>query len=199
MARRVDRPRKRNPYIFIGVEGKNKTERIYFKNFSSRCFRFHFSTAGSTDIPGMARELLNLMKEFDFDAGVGDKSFLVIDTDNAPSRIDSIKQISPFCDSSNIEIITTGPEFEMWFLLHYKNHNIPHSKKGMIRALEDELGSKYAKSENIFSKLAPLTDIAIKNAKALEKRANFNDEPLTVPHSRVYKIIEHIRKICDQL
>ena len=195
MARKTIRRRKRNPIIFIGVEGKNKTERAYLNNFSERNFRFKFSSTGDTDILGMAKELKTLMDNNDFNTGTGDRSFLVIDTDNSNSRIRAIKQCSSFCAENNIVLITSCPEFETWFLLHFMDCNIPNSKQEIIKKLEKNLKSNYTKTTDIYSKLKGLTGQAIANAKKLEKQPLQADNLLSSPHSKVYLILEYIKSI----
>ena len=54
--------RKRKSIIVIGCEGKNKTETIYFKNFSSRKCIIKFSTGKHTDPLGIANDLIDFIK-----------------------------------------------------------------------------------------------------------------------------------------
>ena len=57
--------RKRKSIIAIGCEGKNKTETIYLKNFSSRKCIIKFSTGKHTDPLGMANDLIEFIKNED--------------------------------------------------------------------------------------------------------------------------------------
>ena len=54
--------RERKSIVVIGCEGKNKTEKIYLRNYSSRKCILKFSTGNATDPVGMAEDLIRFIK-----------------------------------------------------------------------------------------------------------------------------------------
>lgn len=198
MARKIFKQRRQNPIIFLGVEGKNKTEYNYFKNFHSRNYKIRFSKTGCTDIDSMAEDLYKLMIEHDFNTENGDKAFLVVDTDDKRSRIEEIKKKLSFCEKNHIEVIASSPEIEVWFLFHYIDKNIPNSKKDIKRELGKYIGKKYKKSDDIYSSLKPLTDKAIQNSKKYESRLGPEKTLSFCPRTEVYKIVEYIKSLSNE-
>ena len=108
----------RNPLIVIACEGKNKTEETYFKNYNSRKCIIRFSKGNSTDPVGIVTDLL---KFIDTEVGreFGDKYYAVFDTDvnkNLQLQIDEAKRLA---EKNGVELITSTPTFEFWYLLHF--------------------------------------------------------------------------------
>lgn len=58
--------RKRKRILVFSTEGKNKTEKLYFKNFSNDYINIYFSKGGSTHPDGILSELITELKEIDF-------------------------------------------------------------------------------------------------------------------------------------
>lgn len=111
--------RERKSFIVIKCEGDNETEQIYFNNFKSRECIIKYPDGNSTDPVGMANELVKFMNKQDISFENGDKMYLLIDTDvnaNKQKQIDEAKKI---CDECGIELITSTPAFEFWYMLHF--------------------------------------------------------------------------------
>ncbi len=193
--------KKRNPLIVICTEGGNKTEEIYFKNFSERNLRIQFSTGNSTDPEGMLEDLLKYIENEDIKSEDECAIFLVIDTDLSPKRIEKIQKIKSICDKNNIILITSSPTFEIWYLMHYDKNvkvftNSLEVKKSMLKHIP-----KYTESMNIFPKIIDKLDKAYSTSKKIESRAaKENKNIINVnPHTDVYKIIDKINEYKDKL
>ena len=125
MARGQIKHNKKRPLIVICSEGgKKSSEYYYFRNFSSRDLRIQFSTGNSTDPKGMLNDLLNYIVNEDIKSEENCKIFLVLDTDLNKTRINEIKEIEEKCNKNNIEIITSSPTFEIWYLMHYRSNKL---------------------------------------------------------------------------
>ena len=74
--------RKRNRFVFISAEGRNKTEAIYFRHLSCRSVRFKFVSGSSTDPVKMSEDLIKKMQEDGFDSEIGDLAYCLVDGDN---------------------------------------------------------------------------------------------------------------------
>ena len=201
MGRLEQRKRKLNQrqtksIVVIGCEGKNKTETNYFKNFSSRECIIKFSTGRHTDPVGMANDLVEFMKREDIKAEYGDKSYLLIDTDINQNKQGQINEAKDICDRNDIELITSTPTFEYWYILHYGN---TAKKYQSSKQVKDDLKTKianYSESINIYPLIEDKTEEAIKNAKCIEKYHLENgqviDNENANPHTSVYKVVEEL-------
>ena len=111
--------RKRKSIVVIGSEGKNKTENIYFKNFSSRECIIKFSTGNSTDPRGMLNDLKRFIETEDISIEYGDKVYLLIDFDVNQNKEKQIKEVYHECEKIGIKLIISNPTFELWYILHF--------------------------------------------------------------------------------
>ena len=188
--------RKRNPFVIIGCEGKNKTEKIYFSNFNSRQCIIKFSKGNSTDSKGIVQDLINFIKSNEIELEENDKVYAVFDTDVGQNKQQQIEEAKELAEENGVEIITSTPTFELWFLLHFK-----FTTKVFVsnKALQDELTIKipnYTKSNNTYLDVKGLTGQAIENAKRLEQyQLNeghvLNSENCN-PYTGVHKITEEL-------
>ena len=187
--------RKRIPFVIIGCEGNNKTEKIYFRNFNSRKCMIKFSRGNSTDPKGIVQELINFIHS-EVELEENDKIYAIFDTDVGQNKNDQIDAAKKLAKESGIEIITSTPTFEVWFLLHF---GFTTKTFATNSELQEELKRhipNYLKKDNTYLIIKDLTNQAIKNAKELEsyqlKLGKILDSEKCNPHSSVYKIVEEL-------
>lgn len=187
--------RKRNSIIVIGCEGKNKTEEIYFKNFNSRQCIINFSTGNSTDPVGIVKDLIRFI-ENDIGKEKDDKYYVVIDTDinqNKQSQIDKARELAI---ENGVEFITSIPTFEYWYILHFEYTTKMYNSSEEVQNDIKEKIKGYTKSMNIYNLLKEKTDVAIKNAKEVEKyhlkEGKSLDNENSNPYTGVYKVVEEL-------
>lgn len=188
---------KKKPLIVICSEGgKKSSEYYYFRNFATRDLRVQFSTGNSTDPKGMLKELKDYIKNEDIESEDDVRIFLVLDTDLDSRKIQLLKDIKNQCSTSNIEIITSAPTFEIWYIMHYRNNKlIFNSSRDVKNELKTIIGS-YTESMNVYKIICDKTEMAKEIAKKIEYDAINNGEEIISrnPHTDIYKIIDVIEK-----
>ena len=197
MARRNLGRKNKKPLIIICSEGEGKnTEKCYFGNFSNKDLRIKFSTGGSTDPKGMVNDLINYMNNIDAKSEDYIRTFLVLDTDLNEKRIRKIKEIEQKCKENNIEIITSAPTFEIWFLMHFRNNKLKFSTSKDVKKELEKVNGAYLETMDMYEKIKNKTDDARKIAQSIEKQIIKNQEDLlkSNPHSSVYKILDAIEE-----
>lgn len=195
MARRIEKRNVKKPVIVICSEGgKKSTEYLYFRNFASRNLRIQFSTGNSTDPKGMLNDLLKYINNEDIKNEDFYKIFLVLDTDLDERRINEIKLIKKECDKHNIEIITSAPTFEIWFLMHYRKKNLIFKTSKDVKKELQNINGVYKETMDMYNVIKDLTNDAKNTAKSFRQQAEKNNEDLLTsnPHTNVYKILEAI-------
>ena len=183
-------PNKKRPLIVICTEGGNNSlESQYLSTFSNRNFRFSFCTGNNTDVEGMYKNLCNHLKKEDIKHEDHCRIFLILDTDLSSERINQIKEIESKCKNKKIEIITSSPTFEIWFLMHFRNSNLTFESSEKVKKEYKKLREKTPNfKELLFSNQSK----AIKFAKRIENNGD-NNYYTKNPHSSFYKIIELIK------
>ena len=190
MGRQKQVARKRNSCIVIKCEGD--TEKVYFNNCSSREMPIHFATGNCKDPKGMLEDLCTYLDNEDYSAkDYGDRIYLVVDTDLDEKRINEIEAIRSECEKEGINIITSAPTFEVWFLMHFDSVGVYNSSQAVKRALTKFI-PKYKEGQDVFDKLEDL-EKAIARAKQQEQYAENNGEKLIEhnPHTMAYIVINN--------
>lgn len=195
MARRQIKINKKKPLIVICSEGgKKSSEYYYFRNFANRNLRIQFSTGNNTDPKGMLDYLMKYIINEDIKSEDNCKIFLVLDTDLDKRRINEIKEIELECKKNNIEIITSAPTFEIWYIMHYRNKSLKFKTSKDVKKELQSINGIYNESMNMYSKIKDLTGNARNNAKYIEEQIVKNNDKLldTNPHTSIYKILDTI-------
>lgn len=190
--------KQRNPFVVIACEGKkNRTERKYFENFGNRNCIVRFSKGSSTDPIGIVNDLINFIDN-EIGRVENDKYYAVFDTDlnkNIQSQIEEAKRIAI---EKGVEIITSTPTFEFWYILHYG-----YTTKSYISSddVQDDIKTKikdYSKSMNVYPLLVEKTEEAISNSKKVEKYhlelGQALDNENCNPYTSVYKVVEELNR-----
>ena len=195
MARRQVRHNKKKPLIVICSEGgKKSSEYYYFRNYVNRYLRIQFSTGNSTDPKGMLEDLLKYIHNEDIVSEDNCRIFLVLDTDLDKKRINEIKEIEQRCRKNNIEIVTSAPTFEIWYVMHYRNNKLRFNTSKEVKRELQILNGTYTESMDMYKIIKDSTDNARITAHSIESQIIRNNEDLlsTNPHTSIYKILNVI-------
>ena len=195
MARRQLRHNKKKPLIVICSEGgKKSSEYYYFRNYTNRDLRIQFSTGNSTDPKGMLEDLLKYIHNEDIASEDNCRIFLVLDTDLDERRISEIKEIEQECIDNNIEIVTSAPTFEIWYVMHYRNNKLKFQTSKEVKRELQNLNGTYTESMDMYKIIEDSTDNARSTAQSLEQKVIRNNEDLlsSNPHTSIYKILDAI-------
>lgn len=195
MARRQIKPNKKKPLIIICSEGgKKSSEYYYFRHFSTRNLRIQFSTGNSTDPKGMLEDLLKYIHNEDIASEDNCRTFLILDTDLNERRINEIKEIEGECVKNNIEIITSSPTFEIWYIMHYRNNSLKFQTSKEVKRELQYLNGTYTESMDMYKIIKNQTISARNTAKSLEQQIIKNNEDLlkSNPHTSIYKVLDAI-------
>ena len=197
MARRKIVSKKKKPLIVICTEGgKKSSEYLYFRHFASRDLRIQFSSGNSTDPEGMLEDLINYINNEDIKSEDECKIFLVIDTDLNENRIKKIEEIIPKCQKYNIEVITSAPTFEIWYLMHYRKNKLKFSTSQDVKKELEKINGIYKENMDMYQSIIEMLEEAKKTALNIEQKAKNDNKDLfrSNPHTSIYKIIVAIEK-----
>ena len=195
MARGQLRQSKKKPLIVICSEGgKKSSEYYYFRNHTNRDLRIQFSTGNSTDPKGMLDDLLKYIRNEDIASEDNCRIFLLLDTDLDERRISEIKEIEQECIENNIEIVTSAPTFEIWYVMHYRNNKLKFQTSKDVKRELQNLNGTYTESMDMYKIIKDSTDNARSTAQSFEQQIIRNKEDLlsSNPHTSIYKILDAI-------
>jgi len=187
--------RDRNRIILISTEGKNKTETLYFSDFSSKDTRIKFAKGNQTDPVSIAKNLVKDYRRNGLDKALNDQAFCVIDGDLSKEREKQIQKADSIVKDIDGKVIISNPCIEIWFLCHYTESTKQFfSANEVIEELKKYIPNYEKNMYGLNAILDTKKNTAISNAKKLEKH---NKETGKKPHkydyqpsSEVYKIIE---------
>lgn len=200
----MSRDRKRNIHsrkskrvILIAYEGNNKTEKIYFNNFSGRDKDYIIKP-----VPGNETDPINLVKqtiqknnELALSLTEDDKAYCIFDADIKPNKNKQIISAIKLAKDNNIIPIVSTPCVELWFLLHYEYTTAMINSEDVIERLKKHY-PKYEKNCNIYPDIKDKIKEAITNSKRLEIYHQKNNKILQTveanPYTEMYKIVEEL-------
>lgn len=176
--------------------GKKSSEYLYFRHFTSRDLRIQFSSGNSTDPEGMLEDLITYINNEDVKSEDECKIFLVIDTDLNEKRINKIKEIVPKCQKYNIEVITSAPTFEIWYLMHYRKNKLKFLSSQDVKKELEKLNGTYKENMDMYQSIIKMLEKAKNTALNIEQEIKNNNGDLfnSNPHTSIYKIIAAIEE-----
>lgn len=152
--------RKRRAVMLITAEGRNKTEKQYFKSFQDQHSKYsiRFVTGLETDPVGMLKAMEKAWKKDELSERNGDKAYIVLDMDCKTEKIQLVKELQK--KSKNIKFIVSNPCIEVWFILHfvYTTHQFKDSKEPKRELAKYIFG--YEETMNISAILRPMLNDA---------------------------------------
>lgn len=203
MVRKVDQKkrgkvsRKTKKIILIGAEGKNQTERKYFKAFNQvqSEYKIMAGKGNNTDPVGVVEDLLKSAKQEELDLKDGDILACFIDVDFKNGRDQELRAAMKLARQNNISVFLSNPCFEIWYLLHFRySTKLYGSNEEIIKELSSYI-SDYSKSKDVYDVIENKIDQALLNTKRLESyhlENGTNDRLKKLPSTEAYKLIEMI-------
>lgn len=203
MVRKVDQKkrgkvsRKAKKIILIGAEGKNQTERKYFKAFNQvqSEYKIMAGKGNNTDPVGVVEDLLKSAKQEELDLKDGDMLACFIDVDFKNGRDQELRAAMKLARQNNISVFLSNPCFEIWYLLHFRySTKLYGSNEEVIKELGSYI-SDYSKSKDVYDLIENKIDQALLNTKRLESyhlENGTNDRLKKLPSTEAYKLIEII-------
>ena len=195
---RKPKNKKIKKVVLIAVEGNNKTEKLYFKHFDDgkKSYVIKIAQGNYTDPLNLISSLANEIKKMGLDLKSGDKAYCVFDVDINNSKDVVMDRARKVAYKHGIELITSAPCFEIWFLLHFHYTTSYLDNREVVKKLK-EFYVKYKKNTDIFPIILEYLANAISNAKKLEayqlKNAKVIGSVSCNPNTEVYKIIEYLQ------
>ena len=201
--RKSTKVRLQPEYHLIVTEGTD-TEPQYFeaiKKIIDENFRDHIQLR----VEGMGDNTLSLFekaKRIAFESANEYKHIWVVyDTDDFPA--DHVNKTAALCKKISTEEMIFHPVWsnqciELWFLLHFGFYHSDLHRSEYWPKLSDYLNKMgygdYSKNrDDIYTILRPFMEIAIANARRLDKLNEGKTPSASAPGTKVYKIIEKLK------
>lgn len=188
--------RVRKKLLIIGTEGKNKTEVLYFKEMERKQNSCHiiFASGNETDPVNIVKNTIRAVSKEGIVPSKGDSAFSVFDLDVDENKKIQLLEAARLAEKGKVQIITSNPCFEVWYLEHFGYTSKPFSNSGEVIKDLIKHCPKYMKNQCDIELFYPLTGMAIKNCKTLnefhKKHSTANDLEFENPRTDVYLIAE---------
>lgn len=113
--------RQRKSLLIIGCEGKNKTERNYFRHFNQiqSVYSICISSGNDADPEGVVNNSISTFKNADGNYESGDRIACCIDVDKYSERKKSLQKAIEIAEKHKAKIYFSNPCFEIWILFHF--------------------------------------------------------------------------------
>ena len=140
----------------------------------------------------LVKQTINKSLEYSLNLKEDDKAFCVFDTDTDIRKNAQINAAINLAHDNGIDVITSCPCIELWFLLHFE-YTTGFLDNSLVLSKLKKYIPEYMKNCNIYPIISGHMHDAIKRAKRLEKyQLELKRVIKSVdanPHSEVYKIL----------
>ena len=186
--------RERKKIIVVGTEGQNKTEVLYLRELEKRQNRYHciFAPGNETDPLKIVRNTAKKVNEEELSFKNGDMAISVFDLDLDEAKYLQLQKAKAVAEKKSIQIITSNPCFEIWYLEHFGFSTKPFSSSSdAVKELEKKLPG-YHKNHCDFEIFYPNTKEAINNCEKLDAyHADSGEDHETAnPRTDIYKVVK---------
>ena len=186
--------RKRKKLIVVGTEGFNKSEALYLHELEKKqeVYHFLFAHGNETDPVKVVRNTAKRAKIEELSYRQGDMAISIFDLDLDNAKKSQLEEAKRIAKQKNIELITSNPCFEVWYLEHFGYTSKPFSNNAdVIRDLTKKMPG-YRKNQCDIDILYPRTDDAVNNCKRLLEYHSENGEAheFANPRTDVYAVAE---------
>lgn len=191
--------------ILIICEGE-RTEPQYFKKFPITNINVITIGIGKSNIT-LIKEAIDIWKEKADQSKYFERLWCVFDRDDFPLQNynEAFEKISSeekklnkkfskkIGRKVNIDIAYSNEAFELWYLLHFDYIDTGLKRFRYQDMLSKRMNRRYEKNDpNMYSLLSEFQDVAIKNAKKLQKSINTPLRHNHNPSTTVYKLVEEL-------
>lgn len=203
--RRTRKIKSKLEYHLIVCEG-TETEPNYFESIKEQ-IKNQRNDKITIRVVGKGRGATNLVeeaiKEVNRSTNYISNVWLLYDKDEFTD--DSFDKVIVLCNELNKEddiiyhLLWSNESIETWILLHFIRFDTPINRKECIKKLnlyfkQKELGKYEKNDKELYNKIKPYEEKAIKNAKWLESRYN-NELPSKMkPCTKVHHLVEFLNK-----
>jgi hypothetical protein len=197
LKRRKVGTRAQRRIVLIFCEG-SETEPTYFRGFNTRYSNVLVEPVyGKVTAPrSIVGHAIAHMSEYNIDIEEGDGVWCVFDADSNTDK--ELAETMDLAERHGISVAFSNPSFELWYLLHYEYRSRRLSNEEAESELRKHMPD-YSKSGNFNDVLKESLDMAIKNAKKLDKMHRSKDTEIVSqgsnPTSQVYLLVKFIEDL----
>lgn len=200
MSARKRYPRNRKPVIYLICEGRNESEKLFFRHFVDRNapYNLYIKNSEATDILSMGRLAEQIYKEKELSrAKNNDHVFCLADLDLDPNKYQ--KYLTAKKRYKNVEFIISNPCFEVWLQYYFT----AYPKTTLSSQKTKEALRKYVKNYSENTDVVQVYQLEAKHLIAINNSKNHND--LTSdkelldrnPYTEIQNILDIIFNLAD--
>ncbi len=191
------RPASRNPKakMIIVCEGR-VTEPLYLSSFARHCGAYlgvDLVLEGGAGVPlSVVRRARQLFRESTSEFSERDQAWAVFDRDAHPGFEQAINEAG----AGSISVAYSNPCFELWLVLHMREHDSPVQRAEIQRILQGLMPAydpKKSKRVDFFA-ISDAVEVAERRAEVMDRRRANEGAPRGNPSCTVYKLTREIRK-----
>lgn len=190
--------KQRKPAIFVVCEGRNKTERTYFRHFIRRDtpYNLRIIDCESTDIISMAKKAHSLFTRYELDLSIGDRVYCLVDLDLEKYKYD--KYIEAKSKYKKITIIPSNPCFEVWLQYYFVNNPKVVASSQKVKEELIKIFPGYTESMDIISVANWQIEqhvMAIQNSE--KKNSHYDDNKTVIEKNPYTEVAELVCKLLN--
>lgn len=183
--------KRRKPVYALILEGRNKTEKLYFGNFNTRNapYILKLISAEDTDPLRMAKKADEIWKKNGMQTEDDEKVFCLVDLDLSKTKYEQVEKAKK--KYPNVQFVLSNPCFEIWLLYYFTEYPAVVSSSQKVKDELRKFVPNYNENMDIVAEcqLQDYYAVAINRA---EKRQRHQDAESIVdrnPYTEVHELV----------
>lgn len=177
----------------------SKSSKYYFDSFPIDRERFELSVLGTgMNTDSLVEAAIRRVRQASKNGVLYSEIWCVFDRDSFPPE--NYHRAFQLAVKQGIKIAWSNEAFELWYLLHFDYLDTGISRRDYQKKLQAK-GLEYDKADKtIYDKVKPYQEIAIKNAKKLERQWHENGKSFPErenPSTSVHKLVEFLNDLAE--
>ncbi len=183
--------KRRKPVYALILEGRNKTEKLYFGHFNTRnaLYILKLISAEDTDPLGMAKKAVETWKKFDMRQENGDKVFCLADLDLSQTKYEQVENAKK--KNTNIQFVLSNPCFEIWLLYYFTEHPAVVNSSQKVKDEMRRFVPNYTENMDVIAEYKLQDHYAVAINRAVKRQMNQDADSVVDrnPYTEVHEIV----------
>lgn len=183
--------KRRKPVYALILEGRNKTEKLYFGNFNTRNapYILKLISAEDTDPLRMAKKADEIWKKNGMQTEDDEKVYCLVDLDLSKTKYEQVEKAKK--KYPNVQFVLSNPCFEIWLLYYFTEYPAVVSSSQKVKDELRRFVPNYTENTDVIAEYRLQDHYAIAINRAEKRQSNqqidlpFNRNPYTEVHELV--------------
>ncbi len=184
--------KRRKPVCALILEGRNKTEKLYFGNFNTRNapYILKLISAEDTDPLRMAKKADEIWKKNGMQTEDDEKVFCLVDLDLSKTKYEQVEKAKK--KYPNVQFVLSNPCFEIWLLYYFTEYPAVVSSSQKVKDELRRFVPNYTENTDVIAEYRLQDHYAVAINRAVKRQMNQDTDSVVDrnPYTEMHELVE---------